>query len=63
MSQNETPNPVGTQDLDITQAEQVGGGDICPTAKDLTDYTAALKEAYDNLVDFTSYVIERVAQS
>lgn len=45
--------------LDEAQVEKVAGGDMC-SANDLRDLTAALKESYDNLVDFTSYVIERV---
>ena len=48
-------------ELDGTQVEDVAGGlEIC-SGKELRDLTAALKESYDNLVDFTSYVIERVA--
>ena len=47
------------RELPATQAEGVAGGDLC-SADQLRDLTAALKESYDNLVDFTSYVIERV---
>ena len=49
-------------EIDTAQAQEVGGGDLCSGAQ-LQELTAALKQSYDNLVDFTSYVIERVAGS
>jgi hypothetical protein len=59
MTQSENPaTPTGT-DLTAEQLQAIGGGDCF-----LSDYVAAIgkfKEAYENLIDFTSYVIERVA--
>jgi hypothetical protein len=40
-------------------AEKIAGGDC--TLKDVVELSGQLASAYDNLVDFTSYVIERVA--
>jgi hypothetical protein len=49
------PNP--DKQIDAQQAEGVSGGvDVCNPA----DFTRQLQEAYDNLVDTASYVIERV---
>jgi len=43
------------------QIDAINGGESCfPDIGSLTDQ---LKGAYDNLVDFTSYVMERVAGS
>ena len=52
----------GTQapaELDAAAVEGIGGGLSC-SPEDLTRLTASLKESYENLVDFTSHVIERV---
>jgi hypothetical protein len=45
--------------LSSEQAEAVGGGFSC-TAEELLNLSNNLKQAYENLIDFTSYVIERV---
>jgi hypothetical protein len=61
MSDTDLSKKLTAKELDQTQAETVGGGlDFC-SPDDLKGLTAALKESYDNLVDFTSYVIERMA--
>ena len=57
MNENET-NTVGNT-LNADQASEIGGGDLC-TPGEYLQITQNLKESYDNLVDFTSYVIERV---
>lgn len=49
----------GPQPLDASTIDEVGGGLSC-SPEDLTRLTASLKESYENLVDFTSHVIERV---
>jgi len=50
--------PQPAQELDATQAEAVGGGvELCDPA----DWSGQLQQAYDNLVDTASYVMERVA--
>jgi hypothetical protein len=59
MSEPEVSRNPDVRELTGTQVEEVAGGDLC-SADQLRDLTAALKESYDNLVDFTSYVIERV---
>ncbi len=48
-------------ELDEAQVAEVGGGtDLC-SADELQRLTASLKQSYENLVDFTSHVIERVS--
>jgi hypothetical protein len=50
----------GRSELDQSQVTEVAGGDLCsPDA--LVNLTGSLTQAYDNLVDFASHVIERVA--
>ena len=50
--------PQPAQELDTTQAEAVGGGtDVC----NIADLTSQLTQAYENLVDSASYIMERVA--
>lgn len=48
------------KELDATQIDAVGGGLSC-SADELVRLSESLKQAYENLIDFTSYVIERVA--
>jgi hypothetical protein len=51
-----------TKDLNTQEAAEVGGGlSLTCSPDDLIRLTEKLTEAYDNLVDFTSYVIGRVA--
>jgi hypothetical protein len=52
----------GPVEIDAAQAQDAAGGTTC-SADELVALTASLKQAYDNLVDFTSHVIERVASS
>jgi hypothetical protein len=49
--------------LDLTpeQIEAISGGDGC--VSDFVTVVPQLKQAYDDLVDFTSYVMERVSNS
>lgn len=64
-----TPQPHDSQDpaidtdapteLDAEAVDEIGGGLSC-SPDDLTRLTGSLKESYENLVDFTSHVIERV---
>jgi len=58
---NDQPDPKdeGNDTLDEAQAEDVAGGGC--TADQLLGITGSLKQAYEDLVDFTSHVIERVA--
>ena len=45
------------------QIQQIRGGlDVC-SAQQLSDLLGGLRQNYEQLVDFTSYVIERVATS
>ena len=45
------------------QVQKISGGlDLC-SAQEINELLGSLKESYDTLVDFTSYVIERVATS
>jgi hypothetical protein len=58
MTQRENPaTPTGTE-LNTEQVQAIGGGDCS-----LSDYLTAVdqfKAAYESLIEFTSYVIERV---
>jgi hypothetical protein len=59
MTQSENPvTPTGTE-LNAEQLQAIGGGDCWAT-----DYLAAIanfKQAYEDLIAFASYVIDRVA--
>ena len=59
MSDNIPTIPKGL-DLTPEQVEAISGGAGSCTAEELVVITGQLKTAYENLVDFTSYVIERV---
>jgi hypothetical protein len=54
------PIPNGVH-LTPEQIEAISGGGC--SLSDLETLTAGLRQSYDNLVDFTSYVIERVVTS
>jgi hypothetical protein len=62
MNAPDTPNSTGPVEIDTSLAEDTAGGGMC-SGDDLVNLTASLKEAYENLVDFTSHVIERVSNS
>ena len=55
---NENDIAKAGQTLDEAQVTEIAGGECTP--REYLDMTKSLKESYDNLVDFTSYVIERV---
>ncbi len=57
MSDTKPPIPK-FEPLTEEQLQKIGGGDC--TAQDYINILGQLKESYDTLVDFTSYVIERV---
>lgn len=57
-NQPDSTNTEGTP-LDETLAEEVGGGLSC-SPDTILGITGSLTQAYENLVDFTSHVIERV---
>lgn len=59
MAQDDKSAAAG-KELDPTQTEAVGGGLSC-TPEEWLKITEELKQAYENLVDFASHVIERVA--
>jgi len=58
---SDTRPPIPKFELTEEQLQKIGGGDC--TVQDYVDMLGQLKESYDTLVDFTSYVIERVATS
>jgi hypothetical protein len=61
MSKPEISKTLDRNELDATQAEEVAGGiDLC-SMDEYLKITEGFKQAYENLVDFTSHVIERVA--
>ena len=45
------------------QIEKINGGLLDCSSQDVNDFIASLQQNYDTLVDFTSYVIETVANS
>ena len=59
MSEQPDSKDAGDDTLDEAQVEDVAGGGC--TADQLLAITGSLKQAYEDLVDFTSHVIERVA--
>ena len=59
MSDQPDSKDEGINTLDDAQVESVAGGSC--TTQQLLSITGSLKQAYEDLVDFTSHVIERVA--
>lgn len=51
--------PIAAAVLTQEEIDTISGGGC--TLTDVVNATSKLKTAYDDLVDFTSYVIERVA--
>lgn len=61
MSDTNVSRITDKSELDPAQAADVGGGlDLC-SADSLVALTGSLTSAYENLVDFASHVIGRVA--
>ena len=61
MSDNDITKNAAPAELDPQAVKEVSGGlDLC-SPQELLGVSEALRQTYDNLVDFTSYVIERVA--
>jgi hypothetical protein len=60
MSDNMPNIPPGLQ-LTQEQIEAISGGDGSCTAEQWVQITGQVKQAYENLVEFTSYVMERIA--
>ena len=61
MNQAEVTKFPATNEADTATVEAAAGGEC--TGSDVVGITSSLIQAYDNLVDFTSHVIERVAGS
>jgi hypothetical protein len=59
MSEQPDSKDEGDGALDEAQVENVAGGGC--TGSEIVGITESLTRAYENLVDFTSHVIERVA--
>lgn len=59
MSEPEIAKTLDTLGLSDAQAQTIAGGDLCSPGEVL-GLTGSLIQAYENLVDFTSHVIERV---
>ena len=60
MNETDTSKIPGGGELDAAQAEIAAGGGLC-SGTELVSLTESLIQAYENLVDFTSHVIGRVA--
>ena len=54
----ENDKPAAGEALDAEHLNAIGGGNC--TVGDLLKLSNELKSAYENLVEFTTYVIERV---
>ena len=61
MSEPQVLKISAANELDAKATEAAAGGSC--TGSDVVGITESLIEAYDNLVDFTSHVIERVVGS
>jgi hypothetical protein len=61
MSDLKIPKIPAGLDLTQEQIDAISGGETC--VPDIDVLTGKLKEAYENLVDFTSYVMERISTS
>ena len=48
------------QALSTDEASRIGGGSDC-TLKDVVELSDKLADAYENLIEFTTYVMERVS--
>jgi len=59
MSEDKLIPPIPEGVLTDEQLQKIGGGEC--TVGDYLDVLSTLRDSYDTLVDFTSYVIERVA--
>ncbi len=60
MTENDKPAvPAAGEELNAEQANAIGGGEC--TAEVFVRMSSELKTAYENLIDFTSYVMERVS--
>jgi hypothetical protein len=53
--------PQNLEPLSDEQLQKIGGGEC--TVSDYVEVLDELKDAYESLIDLTSYVIERVANS
>lgn len=60
MNQPDVSKIPDSNELDAAQVEAAAAGGEC-SAQDVVGITGSLIQAYDNLVDFTSHVIGRVA--
>ena len=61
MSNNQGVPPIPPGILTPEQIEAVNGGLTC-SAAEINQILTGLKGGYETLIDFTSYVIERVAK-
>ncbi|MBL0142566.1 MAG: hypothetical protein IPP91_10835 [Betaproteobacteria bacterium] len=61
MNKSDVSKTLDKNELDTTQVEEVAGGVNFCTAEEYLTLTESFKSAYENLVDFTSHVIERIA--
>lgn len=59
MSETTIPKTLEANELDAAQAADVAGG-LC-SADEFVRLTASFTQAYENLVDFTSHVMGRIA--
>lgn len=56
-----TPPPVPKLEITEEQLAKISGGSC--TVTEIVGVLDGLKDTYESLIDFTSYVIERVANS
>lgn len=58
MSESKSMPPIPEGIFTEEQLQKIGGGDC--SATDWLDALSRLRDSYDQIVDFTSYVFERV---
>ena len=58
MTTNTTPPELPQFHITLEQLDAIAGGGCTPA--EWAEFFGDLKQSYENLIDFTSYVIERV---
>ncbi len=60
MSETQAAKILENNELNATQVQDIAGGGLC-SAEEIVNITSSLIKSYENLVDFASHVMGRVA--